>query len=373
MILKSLVKALTDDGVLGFVMKDLRMPLKKALESDVRPLERADLQMDQLSVPMNLRHDSVPWKSMRLDTMPKADFGLPGVLVGKNTGIALEYLVEHWVCGEHEAVDKSVTAAREARAAGAPFMHLVQRFAVVDGSSGRRHWDVEEDQTEAFIWSNEQFTNGFNKVHDSMPNAFTAENRGWGQDCMTAVVVPRCRVINGQKLQGWDVMSFGGDSDDMNVVVSSDSGWQAGPLRRIDPDIIAKFEQRGRLVSINEADLTVWQNWIAPVLVKVPKATGRIGDDADPECLANIPVGKLADARLPIAFTNDVRVIEDPVEALNILCRSSRGYVMSGIGGDVLPPSFKKLAGRWLALCVPVQWLDLAPCQMQPRSGVRAA
>ncbi|HOC98699.1 MAG TPA: hypothetical protein PKH54_02060, partial [Myxococcota bacterium] len=41
----------------------------------------------------------------------------------------------------------------------------------------------------------------------------------------------------------------------------------------------------------------------------------------------------------------------------DILCRSSRGYVIPGLGADVLPPSFKKLAGRWLALCVPVQWI----------------
>ncbi|HNU69140.1 MAG TPA: hypothetical protein PLB35_04865 [Myxococcota bacterium] len=355
MIVKALKKVLTDQAVMGMVVSDVKVPIQLVVGANLNALEIGQVDMDCLNVPMHLRHDSVPWIPMRLDTMPAQYFGKPGLIVGRNSGVALEYLVEHWVCGQNENIDPAVKAAREARAKGEPFLHLVQRFAVSE--SGRRHWDVEDESSEAFVWTKEQFRCSFDPIHDTLRGVYTADRGMFDGEKMQAIVVARTIVVGGHKLCGWDMMVMPDDKDSGAVVVSSESGWQAGPFRRLDPALIQRFDQHGRLVAITQADMTVWQNWVARILVKVPRSTGAMGSEIDPSCLADIPVGKLVDARLPVSIARDVQVVADPAVARDILCRSSRGYVIPGLGADVLPPSFKKLAGRWLALCVPVQWI----------------
>lgn len=363
MLMKALRKVLFDQVVIGMVVDDVRVPIELVTEGRMNSLEWGEVQTDCLSMRLSMKDVSSRWLPMCLDSIAGSDFGRPGLLIGRTSAVALEYLVEHWVCGTKQKIDQTVQAARTARSRGEPFLHLVQSFSTHDGR-GHRHRDIEEESAEEFIWTKEQFQSAFSRAHDTMRSVYTPDRGPFDIDMMQAVVVPQRRVVGGQVIQGWDVMGLPDDRDSRSVMVSCDGGWFVGPYRRVDPRIMSRFERHGRLVGIRNADMTVWQNWVAKILVKVPHNSTAVGNDTDPECLTGIPVGKLVDARIPVNFAPDIKVVKDPAMALDILCRSARGYVMSGMGGDCLPPSFKKLAGRWLAVCVPVQWMDMGPCDI---------
>ena len=355
MIFKALKQSNTGGDVKQMILKDVRIPLKTIIDSGSFPIEKAELQMDSLNVSVRARSGVFRNVPMRLDTAPKEDFGKPGILVAKNTALATEYLVRHWVCGGDPIIDAAVTAARAARDAGQSFLQLVQQFA---NPERKRHgWHDDNPECDGFIWSQDQFDFEFSRVGGKGARTYTVD-RPRGESTMAAVLLPGNREFGGHVIKGWDVLTFGGESDNRIVIVSTPEGWQSGPIRRIDPETLARFDSRGRMVAIGQADLSAWQNWVAPAIVRVPAAGTRSGSDQDPDIVHEFPVAHLTDARLPLAFTRDVKVVADPVGALDILCRASRGYVLAGLGGDVLPQSFNRLAGRWLAVCVPALWVE---------------
>lgn len=362
MILKALKVCCVASGVQVMVLKDVHVPLMTVVESgrfpmdsNGFPIERADLQMDTLNVTVRTKSDVFPTVPMRFETISKTDFGRPGILVGTNQGTAIEYIVRHWVCGGYPVVDAAVTAAREARDRGEPFQHLVSQFATPPAR--RRGWHDEDEVPDGFVWSRDQFDGAFSRVGGRGAATYTID-RHRGESVMAAILVKRKGGSGGPVPGGWDVMAFGDERDNRIVTVSTSEGWQSGPLRRIDEDTLSRFEKRGRMVAIGQVDLTAWQSWVAVAVVKVPSTTSRMGTDDEPDILREFPVARLADARLPLAFSGDVKVVSDPGEALDILCRSTRGYVLAGLGGDVLPPSFRRLSGHWLAICVPAPWVS---------------
>lgn len=355
MIFKALKNSTPGSDVKLMILKDVRIPLKTVIDSGSFPIEKADLRMDSLAVSVRARSGVFRTVPMCLDTAPKEDFGKPGILVAKNTALATEYLVRHWVCGCDPVIDAAVTSARAARDAGQSFLQIVQQFA---NPERKRHgWADDSPDCDGFIWSQDQFDYEFSRVGPKVARTFTVD-RPRGDSVMAAVLLPRSREFGGHVIRGWDVLTFGGENDNRIVIVSTPEGWQSGPFRRIDQETLARFESRGRMVAIGQADLSAWQNWVVPAVVKVPAAGTRPGADQDPDIVREFPVARLADARLPLAFTRDVKVVSDPVAALDILCRASRGFVLAGLGGDVLPAAFHRLAGRWLAFCVPALWVD---------------
>lgn len=370
MIFKALKQSNTGGDVRLMILKDVRIPLKTVIDSGSFPIEKADLQMDSLSVSVRARAGVFRNVPMRLDTAPKEDFGKPGILVAKNTALATEYLVRHWVCGGAPIIDAAVTAARVARDAGQSFLHMVQQFA--NPERQRHGWHDDNPESDGFIWPQEQFDFEFSRVGGKALRTFTVD-RPRGESAMAAVLVPRNREFGGHVIRGWDVLTFGGESDNRIVIVSTPEGWQSGPLRRIDQETLARFETRGRMIAIGQTDLSAWQNWVVPAIVRVPAAGTRPGAEQDPDIVREFPVARLADARLPLAFTRDVQVIADPAAALDILCRASRGYVLAGLGGDVLPANLHRLAGRWLAVCVPALWVEQSCRAGGPLFGVKDA
>lgn len=357
MIVKGLVRVRLEQNVQAMVLNDVKLPIMTALKSDLGSMERAELQIDLMNSPINYSIKMESWLPLRLDTLSATDFGKPGLLVGKTNAGALEYLVEHWVPGSVQSVDLAVAAARQAKANGMPFMGCLEGFTASEERLQLSRWGADPGTVDDYVWDQKLFFAHFECVHADHRDVFVINSNRIGPDSMSAIVAPCNRSAGKIRIRGWDMLTCAGNEGNRHVVASSPEGWQAGRLGRMDPGLLDWFDRKGRYVAISQTDLTAWQNWVAPILVKVPRASDRTGDSSDPDWLTGFPVAKLVDARLPIEFTPDVTVVEDPSRALDILCRSSRGYVIADIGGGILPTPFRKMAGRWLAVCVPRQWV----------------
>ncbi|HOD00345.1 MAG TPA: hypothetical protein PKH54_10390 [Myxococcota bacterium] len=355
MIVKALVKSFSISGVTGYVYKDVNIPVQTMLNSDLQPFERVELGFDALAMPLGNRSMLMDMNPLSLDVMPEADRGLPGLVVAATQPEALEMIVDHWIVGNSGRCDAAVIQAREARAKGIPFLSSMVGLLAVDNRSRRMSLDEVESEL-GLVWSNDKFFQRFSAVGGTRQEALLPEASGWRTNGTMGVVMEHdCRIGNVTMRRFAAMVPFGRERT-RKVMVSFGGEWQCESVRRIDPDVLNMFNKKGRAVYIGEGDLTGWQAWKAVMLVKVPERRGGCGSDQTPDCLDGIPVGRLADARMPIPVADDVRVVESPAAARDILCRASRGFIISGLSGDFIPQPVAKLRGRWLALCVPSHW-----------------
>ncbi|HOA06137.1 MAG TPA: hypothetical protein PLY68_10790 [Myxococcota bacterium] len=354
MVIKGLVRSFSCFDVTGYVFKDVRVSLQAMLESGARPFERVELGVDSLAMPLRSRVDAIDLKPLSLDVMPEADRGLPGLLVSATRTAALELLVDTWIPGAGGPIDDAIAQARASRAAGRPFLSVMESLVVGESLGRRPHLDSED--VSGVVWAEEAFEEKFNRVARSRPEVMLPEHRGWGGRGNVGVVVERTCDIAGQPVRRYDAMVFFGRGESRRVMVSSGGRWECTSPRKMDPDVLKAFETRGRAVHFDQGDLTSWNAWKVIMAVRVPASGDASGVDERPSCLDGIPVARLADLRMPIPLSSRVRVVEDPAEALAILCRVSRGFVISGLGGDVLPAPIARHRGKLLAVCVPSQW-----------------
>ncbi len=354
MIVKALVKSFSFLGVTGYVYKDVNVPLQTMLNTEARPFERVDLGIDTLSMPLGNRSDAMDMKPLTLDVMPEGDRGYPGLLVSLTQAEALELIVDHWIVGGGGQCDAAVVQAREARAKGMPFLSAMG--ALLASERAGRRADMDDDSVVGIVWTEENFYNRFKAISRGRREAVLPEPDRWRTSGTMGVVMERDCKVGGMAIRRFATMVFFGDERSRRAMVSFGGEWQCESASRMDPAVIDAFDRKGRAVYFGEGDLTAWQVWKVALLVKVPAARGGPGSDTPPACLDGIPVGRLADVRLPIPLADSVRVVDDPVVARDILCRTSRGFVISGLGGDVVPQPVARLRGRWLALCVPSHW-----------------
>jgi hypothetical protein len=251
-------------------------------------------------------------------------------------------------------VDIAVAAARELRKNGGCFIGSMERFAPAPLA---RHGNLQtgEADTDRLVWSREAFDGYFAEVGASLPDTWLPTLNSWNTHSGVGAMIERKVSVNGRRMTRLDVLSFEGEINTRHLRVSSEGGWQIGSYRRIDSDILRPFETGGRMVTFGEGDMTAWHNWKVRLLVKVPPyCPSTIGGQS--RHLAELPMARITDGRLPIAHCRNIEVIDDPREALSILCRVSRGYLLSELDGDVMPKSIRRLSGKWLAVCVPATW-----------------
>jgi len=312
----------------------------------------------------------MPSEDLRLDLVPlhlkglaRGLHGRPGIVVAATVAQAMEFLLDNWVPSGRSEPDLTLRACRASRRP----RHA--RIRELEAALLRKQDEPADDLFETlphrrrarlrprFVWSQEDFEESFDAVSVGRRTAYLPSANGEPERFRFAAVVARFQDVGGHRVPRWDVLTFGVRERGEPMASGFHEGrWFHCPLARLDARVIEAFDERGRLVSVAEGDLTASESQEARFLLRVPRGAPpadpqRVGPV--PEALRGLPGALLSDSRNPVRIPEGLPLITSPAEVWAVLLRTTSGIFLPDAAPCAPPRSFRRLAGAWVVGGVP--------------------
>ncbi|HNZ03605.1 MAG TPA: hypothetical protein PKK50_05640 [Myxococcota bacterium] len=343
-----------DDDVTCYVLKRLKMPAELLFFGGIVPFERISLAEDLLTMSLSQRFYTPALSTLFLDKMSADELGSPGILVSRKSQSAMNYLLAHWLIQGAGELEQDIVNARLQKDRGESFHSTLKKY-VHERKETSLFESVEPITDFQPIVPAELFKNLFTEVsQDVWMMSTSAIPEGF----QVGALLEKPVSTQQRKLKMYDALVVCGDASERRVICSTDGFWRSMDVGEdVLPEPVRKYSSRGRMVAFDNGDLTALNTWRVLMLVRVPSDRTLLGSEERPACLEGIPGARVLDARVPVPRSSLLSVVDDPQEAIDILCRYSRGFLLPGLGSARLPSQLGKYRGRYMSVCVPAPWV----------------
>jgi len=367
---KAFVDVKIGDGVHGLFLEDCRVPLDVAIVRNLNSMEKfsfADCKSSFLVI--NEHNDGPQWRPrvLPIDGLPDKYRSAEGLLLYDSLCAMVSFILDRWVVSvgsgkpKDSAMDLAVAEARKDRTDVSKLFAIEQILRHEDECS----FDCPNLQQEGRLFtSSDDIKNNLEDARINGRHFLFALSKGnvdvrrrepQGKLRSRAVIVQNLVRHGAYQIPRWDILVLEGQRNHF-AKVFMEGRWSNGLLRRLPKKVLEHFDEHGRFVFLNDAELAEEDPFVARFLVRVPMSLPRKTNMSDelPPMFAELPGAYIRGAGLPTIIADNVSVVVDPGKVRSILARTTQGIYMPDAAADASPEHLGEFGkGAWLAGCIP--------------------
>lgn len=366
---KAFVDVKIGDGVHGLFLEDCTVPLEVAIARNLNSMEVFSFAECQSGLLVINEHNEGPqWRPrvLPIDGLPDAYRSKEGLLLYDSLCSMVSFILDRWVIStgrgrpKDSDMDLAVAEARKDRTDASKLSVIEQILLHEDLDVDNR--DLQRDGR--LFSSSDDIKNNLEDVRiDGSHRLFglsignePKRRQGFkGKLRSRAVIVQHWDRHGGHRIPRWDILVVEGKRNPF-AHAFVEGRWSHGLLRRLPKEVLTHFDEQGRFVFVNDAELAMEEPFVAKFLVRVPRSLPRKAEESDglPSVFAELPGAYIRGAGLPTVIADDVSVVVDPAKVRSILARTTQGIYMPDAAADASIEHLGEFGrGAWLAGCIP--------------------